>query len=257
MPCNHRSGKRLACLASVLALGVWHAALWAQAIPASLPTVTVPSAAATGGNASQDVSYRARVEYTNGLLSVSASNSSLNQILRDIGRVTGMTITGGVRDERVFGTYGPADTSTILTTLLDGTGSNVLVVEDARKLPRELVLTPRQGGPTPPNPNAIREEGSADLAPQFTPRVSNQLPSMPAQVPQAQPPQAQSPESLPPNGQPAAYSASESSQPSTNGNTDATPGNATPQQSPGAVKTPQQIYEQLMKLQQQQLKPPQ
>ncbi len=124
--------------------------------------------------AAQSPSYRAKVEYSGGQLSVNASNSSLNQILRDIGRVTGMTITGGVRDERVFGSYGPADTSTILATLLDGTGSNMLLVEDARKQPRELVLTPRQGGPTPPNPNASRDEGAVDLPPQFTPRTSNQ-----------------------------------------------------------------------------------
>ncbi len=101
---------------------------------------------------------RANVTYANGLLTVSATNSSLNQILREISRQTGMKITGGVTDERVFGNYGPGSPATILATLLDGTGSNMLLVQSngvgSNPAPAELVLTPRHGGPTPPNPNA-------------------------------------------------------------------------------------------------------
>jgi hypothetical protein len=98
--------------------------------------------------------HRATVTYAAGLLNVRADNSSLNQILRAIARLTGMTITGGVTDERVFGNYGPAEPSTILATLLDGTGSNMLLREGPNNTLAELVLTPRAGGATPPNPNA-------------------------------------------------------------------------------------------------------
>ena len=57
--------------------------------------------------------HRARVTYTNGLLQVRADDSSLNQILRDISAETGMKIIGGVADQRVFGSYGPASAGAV------------------------------------------------------------------------------------------------------------------------------------------------
>lgn len=98
--------------------------------------------------------HRAEVTYASGLMTVNAQNSSLNAILREISRQTGMKITGGVREDRVFGHYGPATPSDILATLLGGTGTNMLLKQTAASDPLELVLTPRAGGPTPPNPNA-------------------------------------------------------------------------------------------------------
>lgn len=100
----------------------------------------------------------AHITYANGQLTVTASNSSLNQILRDIAYQTGMKITGGVTDERVFGQYGPAAPSKVLGELLDGTGSNMLLMHATAATPAELVLTPRHGGVTPPNPNAYHED---------------------------------------------------------------------------------------------------
>lgn len=158
----------------------------------------------------QPPQHPARVTYANGQLFVSANNSSLNQILRDIARETGMKITGGVTDERVFGQYGPASPSKILGELLDGTGSNMLLLQATTATPAELILTPRQGGPTPPNPNAVEEE---PLPPPVRP-----------QYPIATPPEANAPRN--------------------------TSGPA--QQSPNAPKTPQQIYEQLQRMRQQQ-----
>jgi hypothetical protein len=109
----------------------------------------------------------AHVAYANGELTVTASNSSLNQILRDIARETGMKITGGVADERVFGQYGPAAPSKVLNALLDGTGSNMILVHATAATPAELVLTPRQGGATPPNPNAFHEDPLPPPRPQY------------------------------------------------------------------------------------------
>lgn len=98
--------------------------------------------------------HRARVTYENGLLQVRADNSSLNQILRDISRETGMKIIGGVADQRVFGSYGPATAGTVLQTLLDGTGTNMLLQETRTHDPVQLILSPRTGGPTPPGPGS-------------------------------------------------------------------------------------------------------
>jgi len=96
------------------------------------------------------------VVYLRGQLEVDADNSSLNQILHDIGRATGMKITGGVADGRVFGTYGPGAPAAILESLLDGAGVNMLLKETATGSPAELILTPRNGPATPPNPAAAQ-----------------------------------------------------------------------------------------------------
>jgi hypothetical protein len=91
---------------------------------------------------------------THGLIQIRADNSSLNQILRSISHITGMKITGGVEEQRVFGNYGPATLSTVLATLLDGTGANILLLGGNAGTPPELVLTSRAGGPEPPGPNS-------------------------------------------------------------------------------------------------------
>jgi hypothetical protein len=227
----------------------------------SAPTPTPPSATPA---------RRADVTYANGLLSISANNSSLNQILREISRQTGMKITGGVTDERVFGAYGPASPSKILATLLDGTGSNMILVQSAgvsnHAVPMELVLTPRHGGPTPPNPSAPGFNDRAeedDRAPQT---ISNRPlpppPSIPVPAPNAPPSTNNSigtpigspigtPIGTPiaPDTAPATPPAAPPAAPPT---TPADPNAPTTQdQSPNGVKTPQQIYDQLLKLRQQ------
>jgi hypothetical protein len=172
---------------------------------------------------------RAQVTYANGTLSVSADNASLNQILRQIAADTGMKITGGVTEERVFGQYGPDDPAQVLAALLDGTGSNMILVHRDADAPAELILTPRQGGPTPPNPNAAAfdnrfERPEAPPVQGMQPEAGSSVPAPPPVVPPANP------------GTPNGTSPANSSQPD----------------SPNGVKTPQQIYEQLQRMRQQQ-----
>lgn len=143
-----------------------------QVQPATLlPTATPPTPA-------QRPPQHANVSYRQGELEVAADNSSLNQILREISLKTGIKITGGVTDERVFGTYGPASASNVLTSLLDGTGSNMLLIQSDATSPGELILTPRHGGATPPNPNAksYEDEGATDDSDQPPPPVQPQQP---------------------------------------------------------------------------------
>lgn len=136
------------------------ASLGAQHLPPTPPTsvgspssMAAPIPAATpSGNTEQH--HRAHVSYADGMLEVRADNSSLNQILRDISRQTGMKIVGGVADQRIFGVYGPASAPTVLQTLLDGTGANVLLKETPEHAPEELVLSPRTGGIAPPGPSS-------------------------------------------------------------------------------------------------------
>ena len=103
----------------------------------------------------------ANVEYADGRIAVLADNSSLSEIIRDVARRAGMAVQGSVVDERVFGTYGPAAPAEVLSELLKGTGSNMVVLAGTSHVP-ELILTPKQGGPTPPK--AIAEFAENDAA---------------------------------------------------------------------------------------------
>lgn len=216
-----------------------------SAVPINPPT---PLAAATAFNApsapltpAERPPHRAVVTYSQGQLAVIAENSSLNQILREIARETGIKITGGVADERVFGTYGPSPAPDVLAALLDGTGSNLLLIPSDSSSPGELVLTPRRGGVTPPNPNAPSfEDDSSDdstLFKGFQP------------INQAAPPSVAAPPPATPAATPAAGAVG-FGLPATAQPVPAVP-DGSESQSPNAVKTPQQIYEQLQRLQQQ------
>jgi len=209
--------------------------------------------------------HRAEVVYSANLLQVTANNSSLNQILRQIAQATGLKISGGVADERVYGSYGPAPVDHVLESLLDGTGSNMILRETPQKTPGELILTPRNGGPTPPNPamSSAEDDEPAPLPPpQPAANPNPGVPSLGSRL-EANPPVTmpnQTTDTLAPGGIPgtspiapapgttSAPAAPGSSDPATGTNTPAT--NTTP--SPNGVKTPQQIYLELQQLQQQQ-----
>lgn len=204
--------------------------------PTALPTTVPPAAPVATAPVAPRTGHPAQVSFTEGKLEVTADNSSLNQILREIGRLTGMKITGGVVDDRVYGKYGPAAPAEILGDLLAGSGSNMLLRETAASAPEELILTPKQGGPSPPNPSAagFDDDGPPARPARFEPAVAR---------PPYEPPNQPVTNAL--HNDPA-----QSSTPTT------APGSGTPQ-SPNGVQTPQQIYEQLQRLQQAQPRPQQ
>ena len=111
---------------------------------AEKPSAAVPSSAPS---TAQHTGQHAKIVYLNGQLEITANNSSLNQILRDISLQTGMKIIGSVADEPVYGKYGPDTPAKILASLLDGTSSNMLLTATTSDAPAELILTPRQGAP--------------------------------------------------------------------------------------------------------------
>jgi hypothetical protein len=213
-------------------------------LPTTSPTIMQPAADASDVPPAPPPMpvHRAQVSYQMGHLTVIADNSSLNQILHDICRQTGMTITGGVVDEPVFGAYGPGAPAEIIARLLQGTGTNMMLRQTADNVPAELVLTPTQGSPTPPSPSMQRGDDDApptqisghapagmDRPLQPRPYVAQPRPSRPDYVPTLPLNEAQ-----PAGAQPA-------------------PGNP---QSPNGVATPEQIYQQLQQLRQQQAQPP-
>ena len=131
-------------------------------------------------------------------LQVEASNSSLDQILREIGTDTGARITGLSNDERVFGSYGPGPARQVIAQLLDGTNYNVLIIGDqGGGVPRQIELTPIKGAtgspqlassPRGPGDETPDDSGdSEDQQPLGTPPPEYQPPA----PPQGQPPQPQ------------------------------------------------------------------
>ena len=217
------------------------------ALPATPPTAAQPAAAAP----TKPAEHRAVVVYAQGKLEITADNSSLNQILRDVSRQTGMKITGGVAEQRVYGKYGPGAPDVILTNLLEGSGSNMLLRENPAHAPEELVLSPRNGDPAPPGPFAA---GSIDDPPADAESPPQQQPAASSQQTQAaQPPAA------PPAPPTSGYMGGPAVAPATGAG--ATPSAAPPPasavnpQSPNGVRTPQQIFQQLQQMQQQQQQP--
>lgn len=138
----------------------------------------------------------ATVKLNAGVLSVTANNSSLSDILRDLSSDSGMTIDGLNKDQRVFGVYGPGDPREILSELLDGAGYNFLMVGQTEAgMPREIVLTARTNAPlSPPEPSSRSDE---DEGPMAAPMEDMAPTPQPAPPPAGdQPPRPRSPQEM-------------------------------------------------------------
>jgi DNA segregation ATPase FtsK/SpoIIIE-like protein len=80
-------------------------------------------------------------------LKIDATNSSLQQILKDVSTSTGVKVDGLTSDQRVFGTYGPGQARDVLSQLLQGSGYNVIMIGDqGQGTPRQILLSARQSG---------------------------------------------------------------------------------------------------------------
>lgn len=115
-----------------------------------------------------DQPRQATVVWNSHGLRIDASNSSLQQILKEVTTATGVKISGLNSDQRIFGSYGPAPARDVLSQLLDGSGYNVLMIGDrGQGTPRQVVLSKQPTGPAPPAMNSPSESSddnsSADV----------------------------------------------------------------------------------------------
>jgi hypothetical protein len=98
-------------------------------------------------------------------LRIDAVNSSLQQILNDVATATGTKVEGFDSDARVFGAYGPGPARDVLSDLLQGSGYNVIMIGDqGRGTPREIVLSARRVGDAQPAANAAQPAQSDEDA---------------------------------------------------------------------------------------------
>ncbi|HKD86249.1 MAG TPA: hypothetical protein VKB58_15980 [Terriglobales bacterium] len=95
-----------------------------------------------------------QVNLQDGQLTIDASNSTLGQVLRAVQSRTGasMEIPAAASNERVVAQLGPGQPRDVLNTLLNGTRFNyvILGVTGDPGAVQKVILTPRQGGATPP-----------------------------------------------------------------------------------------------------------
>lgn len=176
----------------------------AVAAPPAAPEPVVPPPPNWPANASAEP---ATVGWNGHQLQIAAENSSLSQILKDVSTATGVKVEGLGNDQRIFGSYGPADARDVLTKLLDGSGYNVLMIGDqGTGTPREIVLTARQrpagrAGSRQPGADGQTNFGSDDEdqeqpEPQEPPQVITPRPPF-----NGLPPQPQGGQGQPPNPQ--------------------------------------------------------
>ena len=197
-------------------------------LPATTPTAPSVSNLPSAQPAVPVAVDAAKVVWNGSVLSVQSKGDSLRNILRAVSNATGMKITGGVPEEPVYGTYGPGPAQEVLPRLFDGMAVNMMLVNEGASRPKELLLTQRVGAASTlqTRPIAENEQGLGHGRPGFSPSQS-QGSSQTAPI---------APVETPTEG------------------SNATPpvGDANGQQSPTSVRTPEQIFEELRKRQQQQ-----
>jgi len=140
---------------------------------APAPAPVVPEPPKTPDWPVNDRPAAAAVIWNSQGLRIEASNSSLQQILKDISTLTGTKIQGLATDQRIYGTYGPASARQVLAQLLDGSGYNVLMIGDqGQGTPRQIVLStqsraePTQQAAVSQNPQADENADAAEDQPQ-------------------------------------------------------------------------------------------
>lgn len=134
----------------------------AAALPAAPPAPVMPLWPANEKPVDASVTWDSKG------LRISAANSSLHQILRDVATVTGATVEGIEADQRIFGIYGPGKARDVLSQLLHGTSYNVLMIgEQGEGTPREIILSSRSraagGTAVAVNPAPKSDDDDADV----------------------------------------------------------------------------------------------
>jgi hypothetical protein len=201
----------------------------------------------------------AKVTYQGGMLSISAQNSPLGEILREVRKLTGAAIEmpshASASNERVITHLGPGTPRDVLVSLLNGTSFNYVMLGSSSdpSMISNIILTAKTppGGETQTAANVV----SGNPAPGVV------MPPHPIQAPQAFNPQMGQPvqpgngeaeenkEEEPDNTVDENANTDEQAQPGQNGEVN---GGQDPNQPNAGPKTPEQILEMLRRQQGQQ-----
>lgn len=218
-------------------------------LPASAPTQAVSQLPSAQSRVLATASGT-HIVWDGALLTIEASGEPMPEILSKVARQTGMKITGGVPDEHLYGKYGPASVQTVMAELFDGLSVNMMLVNASPTRPKELILSSRTGGPTPPSTRTASEmtqqqdNNAAEPVEPIAP-LSGARPLLP--IPDSRRPGTTTPPAFPALGPPPAENNSFTNDGNAVPSTAPDSGSsATDQpQSPNGVKTPEQIFEEL------------
>ena len=177
----------------------------------------------------------ANVAYQNGLLTIAAENSTMADVLTQVRAKTGATIEfpPAANSQRVVIHAGPAPPREALSALLAGSGFDYVILGSDQEPDgvQRVIITQRQPGAaraanaTAPPSRPVREPtGDPDV---------DDTPTQEIVQPQIQPQPSVVPQSMPPRQQPAAGTPPQ------------------PNSDQQQVKTPQELLQELQRLQQQ------
>jgi len=204
------------------------------------PVVQPAAAPAVPLSPEQMPSTPPQVAFNSGILTIIANNSTLGDILRAVHRQTGASVdVPGNATERVVGQFGPGPARDVLSTLLNGSHFNYVLLgsqTNANALDRVMLISKTSGGPEQP----VQQANAAPIqsqvpAPQVVDNAEQQTDDNAEMTPD-------SPETLDDqsnNGQ----TADDQQQQPQQGNPFGQPG--------AAVKTPEQLLQELQQRQQQ------
>ena len=123
------------------------------------------------------------VRWNSGGLEIEASNSSLDQILRQVAVDTGAKLEGLTQDQRIFGNYGPGPESDVLSKLLEGSGYNVLIFGSRNaEVPLAIILSAR----SPVSPQMASSNRSHSYSQVSKPLEPERRPDDPSGAPSSQ-----------------------------------------------------------------------
>jgi hypothetical protein len=195
-----------------------------------------------------------RVSYQNGTMSVDAANSRLGDVLQAIRQATGaaMDVPPQAGEQRIVFRYGPATPRDVVTALLNGSGYNYVIVGSSTNPGAvERVIVNQANGATGGVPGGMPV---ANAPAPVTPVIGS--PAEDNDNEADQPPRGVNPAQLPPTRAPQ-------QPPAPTPFPGVQPAPATPNPTPGAVpdrnppegqqvKSPEQLLEELKRMQQQQ-----
>ena len=131
------------------------------------PSAAIPASTAVAPVSSEAVSQlqqppkQAVIETQTNTLTIRADNASLTQTLQRIADKTGMHLEGVSGDQRVFGNFGPGTPRDVLSTLLNGTGYNILMIGALDNgVPRQLILSQKKADSSSQGANASHQQQS-------------------------------------------------------------------------------------------------
>jgi hypothetical protein len=129
------------------------------------------------------------VTFRNGLLTIKSTKASLSEILFAVHQRTGadVTLSAGAEQEKVAADIGPGPAPQVLTTLLNGSKFNYLILSSAKD-PNSLdrvILSPKAEGAITPLPPMANDDQAEDTPPPAPPMPRRAEPV--ADVPQASP----------------------------------------------------------------------